>query len=544
VQPEKGMFYCFGCHKGGSVFNFLMEAEKLSFTEAVETLGRQVGIEVRHEEGDSGEASRKKTALTELFRRVAGSFHYLLTQTETGKAALSYLAGRGITRETIDVFQIGYAPADPFWLEAFLKKHGYSAEFLASSGLFTSGKSGGMRAFFTHRIMFPIVSPKGEIVAFGGRIPPGDPRPDKYRNSAESEVFHKKTMLYGFFPAKDTIRNEKTAVIVEGYMDVVALHQAGIKNAVASMGTSFTPEQARFLRRFADMATLFFDGDAAGQEAAKKCARICEELEFTVYASALPQDKDPADYVQENRVEELQKIVKYPIPILEYFLQKYTQTKADVPAEHAVREFFPYIKSIVSAVRRDAALTRLSGVFGIEKAAITADVQRIKTLGKKERDTEIHTKEKPLSMTPEFLLIIASIDNKEDFSYIRSRLSLDDFDQPESRDVFITLEDGFRSEAWNRAMLLETITDARVKDFILQKLVSGELAQDSRRKMIKDAIDGIQKRNYAKKQKELERELARLDFGKKENEARIAELLEKKMYVDGELEKLRKTRNE
>jgi hypothetical protein len=216
---------------------------------------------------------------------------------------------------------------------------------------------------------------------------------------------------------------------------------------------------------------------------------------------------------------------------------------ADVPAERAIGELFPYIRSIISAVRRDAALTRVAEVFAIDKAAVTADFQRIKTPRKKEQETEIKTKEKPLSMTPEFLLIIASVDNKEDFSYIRSRLSLDDFDQPESRDDFITLEDSYRSGNSHRDMLLENITDARVRDFILQKLVSGELAEN-RRKMIKDAIEGIQKRNCAKKQKEVETQLARLDFGKKENEALIAELLEKKMYLDGELEKLRKTGNE
>ncbi|MDR3200347.1 MAG: DNA primase [Spirochaetales bacterium] len=544
VRPDKGIYYCFGCHKGGSIFNFLMEAEKLSFTEAVEQLGRQVGVEIAREAGDSGEVQLQRNALSELFRRVAGSFHYLFTQSDSGKGAYAYLTGRGITRETIDTFQIGYAPADPFWLEGFLKKHGYSEEFLASSGLLTSGKNSRRRAFFTHRVIFPIFSAKGDIIAFGGRILEGDG--PKYLNSSDSAVFKKGNTLYGFFQAKEAMRKERSAVIVEGYMDVIALHQAGVKTAVAPLGTAFTPDQARMVRRFADTAILFFDGDAAGQKATKRCAEICESLEFEVYAAALPEDKDPADFVSEKRLEELQKILKYPIHILEYLLEK-CASGGRTSAERVVQELFPYIRSIVSAVRRDAALTKLSDVFGIEKSALVTDFQRAKVGPPKKEQEGTEKKEQAPAMTPELLLIIASIDSKDDFSYVRSRLSLDDFTQAESRDVFISLEDNYRSENWNTIALLETIENTALKEFIIQKLASDEFAKDRkeiRKKIIKDAIEGIQKRNYRRMQKEVERELRSLDFGSKENEAKIASLLERKMYLDGELEKLRKIGNE
>ncbi|MCL1818964.1 MAG: DNA primase, partial [Spirochaetaceae bacterium] len=518
---------------------FLMEAEKLSFVEAVETLGRQVGIEVTREEGgDSGEANRRREALGVLLDKVTGSFHHLLTRAEAGAAARKYLEDRGISGETLAAFQIGYAPADPFWLAGFLKKHGYSQEFLTSSGLLTTGRSGTPRAFFTHRVMFPIFSAKGDVVAFGGRIL--EQEGPKYLNSSESELFHKGGTLYGFFQAKEAIRKEKTAVIVEGYMDVVSLHQAGIKTAVAPLGTAFTPDQARLLRRFADTLILLFDADAAGQTALKRCAEICEPFEFTLFAAPLPEGKDPADFVQEKRPEELQKMIKHPILILDYFLQKYPERAAGTPAERHVEEFFPYIRSIVSAVRRDAALSRLAEVFAVEKAAVVADFQR-KGAPRKKKEWEKETKKEalPLAMTPEFLLIIASVDNKEDFSYVRSRLSLDDFRQSESRDAFITLEDNFRNEEWNRTALLEKIEDPRIKDFIIQKLVSGELTQENKRKMIKDAIGEIEKRNFQARQKDVENQLARLDPG---NESLIARLLDEKMYLDGELERLRGNR--
>ncbi|MDR1316817.1 MAG: DNA primase [Spirochaetales bacterium] len=565
VQPDKGFFYCFGCHKGGSIFTFLMEVEKLSFVEAVETLGRQVGVEVSRGPGDSGEETRRHEALLELFRRVTGSFHYLFTKTQAGGAALAYLTGRGISRETIDAFQIGYAPADPFWLEGFLKKHGYSGDFLASSGLLRSGKTGRNWAFFSHRVIFPIFSAKGDIIAFGGRILEGDG--PKYLNSSESPVFKKGTNLYGFFQAKDAIRREKTAIIVEGYMDVIALHQAGLKTAVAPLGTAFTADQARFLRRFADKLIFFFDGDAAGRKAALRSAEICEAFEFTLYAAALPSDKDPADFVQENRVEELQNLLKCPKTIIEYLLENYFEGASS--AGSVLQAIFPYIRSIVSAVRREEALTRLAREFDeIDISVIRADFRRFMDGNrKKEIETsESEKKQSSMSMTPELLLIIASIDNKDDFSYIRSRLSLDDFTQAESRDVFITLEDMYRGESgkgddfpkdaaegkgtflresgnWNRDALVEGIENKTLREFIIEKLYSGELSEN-RKKMIQDAIHGIRRRNFEKKQRDVERSLRRLAPGNNGNEALIAELLEEKMYLDGELEKLRKMGNE
>jgi DNA primase len=543
VTPATGLFYCFGCGKGGTVFTFLMETEKLSFVEAVETLGRRAGVEVSREDGVSGESLRAQNALKELFRRVTGSFHFLFTRSEKGRAAYAYLTGRGIQGEVINTFQIGYAPPDPYWLESFLKKHGYSDDFLVSSGLLRPETYGKKRAFFTHRIIFPIFSSHGDVIAFGGRILEGNG--PKYLNSAESALFRKGSNLYGFFQGKDAIRKESRAVIVEGYMDVIALHQAGVRNAVAPLGTAFTPDQARLLRRFADTVILFFDGDAAGQKATQRCAEICEALEFTIYAAALPEDKDPADYVQEGRIEELQKILKYPIPIMEYLLKKHLERGDPAVSgneESILQDIFPYIGSIVSAVHRDMALSKLSELFGIEKSALAIDFQRRGTAAPKKKELEEKKKEVNLSMTPELLLIIASIDNKEVFSHVRSRLSLDsNFTETESRDVFISLEESYRTGNWNSAALLEKIENEALKEFIIKKLSSDEFAVN-RDKMVQDAIKRIKIRNLEDKQKRVERNLRRLNFDTKDNEAQITELLGEKMYLDGELKKLKDSR--
>jgi hypothetical protein len=185
----------------------------------------------------------------------------------------------------------------------------------------------------------------------------------------------------------------------------------------------------------------------------------------------------------------------------------------------------------------------LSQEFGIDKSIIEMDFQRVREAPRKKELETSEKKPNPLSMTPELLLIIASVDSKKDFSKIRSRLSVDDFIQPEGKDAFITLEENYRNDDWNRDVLLEKVGNETLRSYIIEKLASGELSEN-REKMIHDAICGIRKRNFEKEQKDVERELRRLDFGKKENEAVIAELLERKMYIDGELEKLRKTGNE
>jgi DNA primase len=542
VTPENNMFYCFGCHKGGTIFSFLMEKEGLSFLEAVETLGRQAGVDVRLEEGISGEELRSRDALTELFRRTAGSFHYVLVSSPAGQAAAVYLERRGIRPETVEKFQLGFAPSDAYWLHPFLVKKGYSEEFLASSGLFS--RDDAKRAFFAGRVMFPIFSAKGDVIAFGGRILDPNASRAKYLNSGESAAFKKGQNLYGFFQARAAIREERTAVVAEGYMDVISLHQAGIKNAVAPLGTAFTQEQGRLLRRFADTLVLFFDSDEAGQKAVRRSAEICEALEFAIKVVMLPEGKkDPADFIQEGRVEELQNIVKCSIPILDYFLKKYMEDGAPggVKNEEAIlRDIEPYIGSIVSPVRRDLALRSLSELLGVDKKAIAGDFRR-RAVSPVRAIPETEKNEGRPALTPEILLLMAAIDNKDAFSTVRARLSPEDFTEAETRAVFVSLEDSYRNGNWNTAALLEAVEHKPLKEFIVEKLASGEFAQN-RDKMVGDAIRSIRIGKFEREQREVERQLKNLNFATKESEAKITELLETKMYLDGELKKLKDNR--
>ncbi|MDR0312469.1 MAG: DNA primase, partial [Treponema sp.] len=380
VNPELKSYYCFGCSKGGSVLNFVMEMDKLSFPEAVEQLANKFGVEVIYDNDSSNgvqtnkdEIIQRKEALFELYRRMAGTFHHFLMKNAESEAVKRYIIGRGLNEQMIDLFQLGYAPADRQWMHKFLMQKGYSSEFLAHSGLFSMRHPG--MALFSGRLMFPIADRQGRVVAFGGRFLENnaqdqeDYKAPKYINSPELEIYKKGETLFAINLALAEIRKTKTVYLAEGYMDVIALHQAGIANAVAPLGTAFTDEQAKLLRRWAEKAILVFDSDEAGQRAAVKGILTCRNNGLScgvvvpqspetqnlpinndtppigtsgisgVFGpeATLPKDpadilkiygpeasppKDPADILKFYGPEALQKVMKYYINDFDYLLNR------------------------------------------------------------------------------------------------------------------------------------------------------------------------------------------------------------------------------
>ena len=278
VSPEKKFYYCFGCHAGGTVFNFIMEMEKVSYPEAIQFLAKKAGVEVRYSDGGElpkEDANAKlKSEYIDLYNRVAGSFHYLLLETETGKFALDYITKRGLTKETLEKFKIGYSPSDRKWLKTFLLKKNYSEVFLRNSGLFS--KKYPDYAFFSDRLMFPIFDRKGDVVALGGRFLRGDAtKSPKYLNSGDLIQYKKGSTLYAFNFAKQSIRENKKVIFCEGYMDCIAYHQCGISYAVAPLGTALTEDQIHLIKPFVNTVLLSFDSDGAGQAATKRAILMC-----------------------------------------------------------------------------------------------------------------------------------------------------------------------------------------------------------------------------------------------------------------------------
>ena len=304
VNPDKQMYHCFGCHKSGDVFSFEMEYMNSSFTEAVETLAGRAGITLP--EAPQGPVSReitdKKEAYFRVLRQAAAYYHYKLG-TPAGKMASAYLEKRGLTEETIRSFGLGVSGKYSDELYRYLRSRGVSESELRDSGLFVVSEKDGFRDRFWNRVMFPICDVRGRVIGFGGRVMgQGEP---KYLNSPETDVFNKRRNLFGLHIART--HGRARILLCEGYMDVISVHQAGFQNAVASLGTALTAEQAMLLKRYTKEAVLMYDSDQAGIAAAVRAVPILMDTGLSVKVMSLSPYKDPDECIRAEGAEGLQK---------------------------------------------------------------------------------------------------------------------------------------------------------------------------------------------------------------------------------------------
>ncbi len=544
VIPERKMYHCFGCGKGGGPVTFVMEMEKLTFVEAVESLAKKAGIEVIYEGENSAPDIPKdntKELLAALYERVAGSFHYLLTQSPQGQAALKYLEGRHVSPEIIEKFKLGYAPADRRWLHDFLTKKGYSREFLEKSGLFS--KKYTEVAFFSDRLMFPINNRKGQVVAFGGRILNGEG--PKYLNSGDLPQYKKGETLFAFDHALPEIRTTKSVIFCEGYMDVLAWHQAGICRAVAPLGTAFTADQAKLVRSFAETVYLSFDSDTAGQTATFKAILLCRQFGFNVRVIEIKNGKDPADILLNEGGEALKKLLEYSIIDLDYLILS-AGTRFDIGSPEgktrASALLFPYIEVLESDIQRESTINRLSAAFGISEKALLSDFKNrkqprpdYKPVG---QDTTARPKMQNMKKNAELRAVLAVAANTGFFPVMRSSLSSDDFEDPVARELFIVLEECYRTDTTTYDSLLERCSDDSLRNLIAETVMTGEFAENAQ-KTIEDSILLI-RRNLLEKRKT--RLVTRMNLirGTNTDEVRtVTEMMAEKQSIDEELAKLK-----
>ena len=291
VAPDKGIYYCFGCHKGGGAINFMMEVEGLTYPDAVRALAKRAGMEVPEDEQYQSRY-RQQERLWALMKE-AGRFFYSQLYSPAGKECLEYTARRGLTKNIITQFGMGYAPNTWNSLVDAMRKKGYTDQELVAADL-AGEKNGRIYDRFRNRLMFPIIDVRGNVVGFGGRVL-DDSKP-KYLNSNDTVIFNKRKNLFGLNLAKKS--KAGSLILVEGNIDVVTMHQYGFDNAVASLGTSLTDEQATLISRYADQVVLLYDGDAAGQKATKRAIPILEKAEIAVKVLQIPDNMDPDDYLR------------------------------------------------------------------------------------------------------------------------------------------------------------------------------------------------------------------------------------------------------
>ncbi|MGN0953955.1 DNA primase [Dialister sp.] len=376
VSPEKGFYYCFGCHASGDAITFIEKMENLTFTEAVERLAAYAHMEIPKRE-ESPEELRKAAMAQKLHAvtELAGSyFHSCLTRTNMGKAGLAYFDKRHLTMETIEKFKLGFAPPD--WQKLyrdFTTKKKISGDVLVEAGL-CAYKNGRYYDVFRNRCMFPIWNLQGKIVAFGGRVM-DDSKP-KYLNSPESPIFNKRRLLFAIYQALPTIRAKRQAIMVEGYMDAISLHAHGVTNAVASLGTAFTIEQARLLKKYADEVVFSYDMDAAGQNATKRALEIAGSVGLKLRVVHLGEGKDPDEFVNLHGGEAYLEAVNQAEPAMDFLfhslLKQYDSTTLD-GQHHILNEMFSVLLSAGDAFQLDAFIRKMARTMHMDEGMIRSE---------------------------------------------------------------------------------------------------------------------------------------------------------------------------
>lgn len=387
VNEPKQFFHCFSCGRGGNVFKFLMEIEDLTFPEAVYRTAELAGIELDAKYLPQNTAGAEDTQsetgkLKQLYAQAGQLYHHILVNTKLGQPALDYLHERGLSDELIAEFQLGYAPQAEILQAFFHEKKLDDYQTLRKSGLFSEREGEDLAERFNDRIMFPIRDQTGSIIAFSGRLLTPDKKLPKYLNSPEGILFNKRKVLFNFDKAKKTIRHESKVYLFEGFMDVLAAWRAGIKNGVASMGTSLTSEQIYLLEQTASKLYICYDGDLPGRKATKRVLELIAPLsKFELGAILLPEKLDPDEYVRKYGPENFKDFVtSHERTELEFYLEYFRvgrnlETESDQLAY--ITDVLEKVAQVKDPLARDLTLNRLAKEFELDKNNLTSQLQAL-----------------------------------------------------------------------------------------------------------------------------------------------------------------------
>ncbi len=372
VSAEKRMFHCFGCHAGGNVFTFISKIENVNFAESVKIVADYMGIPVVE---NAPRTDPQRDAVLSLNRRAADHFSAYL-RSHAGKQAMKYLADRGVRPESIDAFMLGFAPESWDHLKKQLEKARIPFELAETVGLLSSTQKNDAKHYydkFRNRIMFPIMDATGRVIAFGGRII-GDGQP-KYLNSPESDVFRKRSVLYGFNRARASIAETKRAIIVEGYLDVIGCHQEGVTNVVAPMGTALTQDHVKLLLPLCTEIILLFDADSAGINASMRSLEIADEFNVDVRVAALPES-DPFEFILGKGIRALMAVVESALTPPDYKISRIATATAPAERLKSLIQMFGVVASMKFETERSGYLRKISMLLGMDENAVRTDFKK------------------------------------------------------------------------------------------------------------------------------------------------------------------------
>lgn len=392
VYPDRQTYRCWVCDQGGDCFRWVMETEKVPFPEAMESLARRAGLEVpKRRRDDSPDNSRQKTDSLTIVEWAVNLMHQALRTSPKAENARKYVQTRKLSEETVRNFRLGYHPEDWNWFLDQARGRFVPAQLVAAGLIQARDNGPGHFDNLVGRLVFPIIDERGRPVGFGGRVLPGGniESDAKYWNSVESAIFHKRRTLYGFDRARNAIREQKTAIIVEGYMDCIACHQAGVTNTVATLGTAMTEEHVRFLRRFAEKVVLVYDSDDAGQMAAERSISrfLAQDLDLRILN--VPSGKDPADYLEEHSAEDFYKLTATAGEAWEYKLQsllKRTSVTTIAGRQQVLNQMLEFLaasQGLVGTIREDMILRSVCGRVQVNERMARQQLRELRGKGEK-----------------------------------------------------------------------------------------------------------------------------------------------------------------
>jgi len=499
VSSDKQIYHCFGCGAGGNVINFIMEHERFDFISSVKMLASRVNITI---ETDNREPQKKddRASIYNMHEVACRAFERQLGG-PAGEAAKSYLLNRGLTEETLKLFRVGFAPDRWDTVTLDVMKLGLSQEVLSKSGLLMTKDSGGYYDRFRNRIMFPISDINGKVQAFGGRIF-GDAEGAKYMNSPETPIYHKGRTLYGLNYSRDEIRSTRTAILVEGYMDLIRLYQEGFKNVVAGTGTAFTTEQASLVKRFADKVLVCYDGDAAGQKAAQKAGLTLLDKGLDVRIIHLPTGEDPDSFFDGSDAKAFDALIENSLEFLTFVL-KINQDKMGSPVSRTA-----FLENLVSElalmqneILRGMLASQLADEMRVPEEAVMGLLRKQTrrssrpsyepepTRQQENRAPAFQNRPETVGDKAEFSLLRLHLsDNKDIVDWLLSSISAEDIELMRFKEIFFLLRNRLHKEfPIKQASILDEIIEPDIRRFLSKLIVQAEAIPTS----LDDAVDSL-----------------------------------------------------
>lgn len=503
VSPDKQIYHCFGCGAGGNVISFIMAMEKIDFVEAVKLLAKRVGMSIPIEQGRGHSAALDAREIMYRINTEAARYFHRCFRSDEGKKARKYLLSRGVSPKTMIRFGLGFATPEWDGLKRFLLARGYTEKQLLACGLIVPSKAEGKSYDrFRNRIIFPIFDIRKRIIGFGGRVL--DSSLPKYLNTPETVLFHKGSTLYAI-DAISKIRELDSVIVVEGYMDAVMLHQYGIENAVASLGTALTAEHAKLIKRYTDKVIICYDGDAAGKKATGRGLDILLNQGLDVYVLALPDGLDPDEFIRQYGTDVFIERVKAAKPWLDYSLD-ILASRYDITTDYGktafAKEAVRLVESINDPMQRDLYLKSIERYSGVSLQVLYRYSDQHKTAGHATKDiktesTVVHKLSAAQKAEQELLSVMA---NRPDMMpSIMQRISAEDFEDGVHRKIFEMMSQRYKNG--------ETLMPAAILSYFLadedeKKVISiftSELKYDNINKFVEQCINTIKRNKIAMK---------------------------------------------